>query len=203
MYLPVDIFLVVELIDDVLQRAACLFWYVLHVLDLVLERLAVRFGPWGATRRQTGTTPRLRRFILSPFYLLLRNLVIKICVESELFEAVSGCLEGLPAAIEDFALVDFEVSISHTLLRIGRIWLVFEMTSIQFGNDISFIVFELSPQVFHSFILVWTPIVFLEVASKTCCDQQAWYLLVLGWIHSDGLEDLFRHFVFEVGYVMD
>lgn len=130
MYLPVDILLVVELIDDVLQCAACLFRYVLDVLDLVLERLAVRFGPWGATRRQTSTAPRLHRLILSHFYLLLRNLVINICVESELFDAVSGCFEGFPAAIEDAALVDIEGSISHTLLRIGRIWLVFEMTSV-------------------------------------------------------------------------
>ena len=170
MYLPVDILLMVELIDDVLQRAAGLLRYVLDVLDLVLERLAVRFWPWGATCLQTATASGLHRLMLSPFYLLLRHLVINIRIESELLDTVRGCLEGLSAAIEDATLINIEGSISHTLLRIGRLWLVLEVTSVKFGNDISFIVLELPPQVFHSFVLVWTPVVFLEIAAETCSD---------------------------------
>ena len=132
----------------------------------------------------------------------LQDLIINISIKAQLFDTVSRCLEAL-TIIENSTLVHFIAPLSHTLLCVARLWLILEMASIQFCNDISFIIFKLSSQVLHSLLLVGTAISVLKIATKACRDEQAGYLLILRWVHRDCFEDLLCHCVLEIGHVVD
>ena len=189
MDLTMDLLIVVQLVEDVLQCSPSLFWDVLDILDLVLQRLTVGLWPRCTTSRLTSS-PVLHSSILflSHGHLpLLHHLILNIRIEAKLVYAVCGRFEATLTTVHHHhaALVHLKLlrlaPISHALLRISALRLILEMSSVELSNDIGFIVLELPAQVFDSLVLIGTAtIVGFEVAAETCRHQQARYLFWLG-----------------------
>lgn len=63
MNLPMDVLLMVKLVDHVFKRAPCIFWNILYVLDLILQWLTVGLWP-GCPASGLTRSPSHHRILL-------------------------------------------------------------------------------------------------------------------------------------------
>ena len=115
-----DVLLVVKLVDHILKRTPCIFRYVLDVLDLVLQWLAI--GLWSRCPTSGLTcSPTHHRILLVDlvtFYVLRHYLILYIRIEAQLLDAISWHpIEALTTLYEP-TLIDYIPSLSGALLRI-------------------------------------------------------------------------------------
>ena len=85
-----DVFLVVQLIHDVFKCALRLFWNVLHILDLVLQWLAVSLRSW-CTAGVVCRSICLPLLVIVVFLNLLVQLIIEVKVKCLIADTVVGC----------------------------------------------------------------------------------------------------------------